>query len=276
MTARDLGRACPRRLEGRKALVTGGGRGIGRAIALRLAAEGAAVAICGRDESVLAETFEAIKQSGGKATWRAVDVSDAAAIDVFVHDTGVEFGGLDILVNNAALTAMSKIGFAPLVEMETAEWERTLAINLSGAFHASRAAGRIMREARRGAIVNVSSVHAHVPHALTPHYDAAKAGIESMTRNLALHLGRFNVRVNAVAPGPIDVWSGAKGNDPFSDEERAQQQNSTALGRAGTPEEVAAVVAFLASDEASYVTGSTVMVDGGFLLRHPGMSDGGD
>ena len=267
---------CPRRLEGRKALVTGGGRGIGRAIALRLAAEGASVAICGRDASVLAETFEAIKAAGGKATWRAVDVSDEAAIDHFVHDTKIEFGGLDILVNNAALTAMSKIGFAPLVEMTTEEWRRTLGINLDGAFHASRAAGNIMQAAGYGAIVNISSVHAHVPHATTPHYDVAKAGIESMTKNMALHLGRFGVRVNAIAPGPIDVWSGAKGNDPFTAEERTAQQRSTALRRAGNPEEVAAVAAFLASDEASYVTGATIPVDGGFLLRHPGMSDGSD
>jgi 3-oxoacyl-[acyl-carrier protein] reductase len=267
---------CPRRLEGRKALVTGGGRGIGRAIALRLAAEGASVAICGRDETVLADTFDAIKSAGGQATWRALDVSDEAALDAYIHDTQAEFSGLDILVNNAALTAMSKIGFAPLVEMSTEEWARTLAINLSGAFYASRAAGRIMQSAGFGAIVNISSVHAHVPHATTPHYDVAKAGIESMTKNMALHLGRFGVRVNAIAPGPIDVWSGAKGNDPFTAKERAAQQASTALRRAGSPEEVAAVAAFLASDEASYITGATIPVDGGFLLRHPGMSAGDD
>jgi 3-oxoacyl-[acyl-carrier protein] reductase len=267
---------CPRRLEGRKALVTGGGRGIGRAIAIRLAAQGASVAMCGRDERVLAETFDAIKSAGGCATWRSVDVSDEAAIDAYIHDTQTEFGGLDILVNNAALTAMSKIGFAPVVEMSTEEWARTLAINLSGAFYASRAAGKIMQAAGFGAIVNISSVHAHVPHATTPHYDVAKAGIESMTKNMALHLGRFGVRVNAIAPGPIDVWSGAKSRDPFTAEERAAQQTSTALRRAGSPEEVAAVAAFLASDEASYITGATIPVDGGFLLRHPGMSDGSD
>src|SRR6185437_13661542 len=105
-----------RRLEGRKALVTGGGRGIGRAIALRLAAEGACVAICGRDERVLSEAFETINQSGGKATWRRVDVSDEAAIDAFIVDTNTELGGLDIIVNNASLTSMSKIGHFPLVE----------------------------------------------------------------------------------------------------------------------------------------------------------------
>lgn len=263
-----------RRLEGRKALVTGGGRGIGRAIAIRLAAEGATVAICGRDEAVLADAFETIKRTGGKATWRRVDISDETAVDAFISDTHVEFGGLDILVNNASLTSMSKIGHAPVVEMSTAEWRRTMSINLDGAFYASRAAGKIMREAGHGAILNISSVHASIQNATTPHYDAAKSAIESLTRNMALHLGKHNVRVNAIAPGPIDVSGAGSGTIP--PEQREQQRRSTALGRTGRPEEIAAAAAFLVSDDASYVTGSTLVVDGGWLLRHPGMSDGGD
>jgi NAD(P)-dependent dehydrogenase (short-subunit alcohol dehydrogenase family) len=171
------------------------------------------------------------------------------------------------------LTAMSKIGFVPLVDMATEEWQRVLGVNLSSVFYVSRAAGRGMRERQRGAIVNVSSVHAHVPHALTPHYDAAKAAIEAVTRNLALYFGRYGVRVNAVAPGPIAVWEGDDGPDAYAPDDREVQKHATALGRFGRPEEIAAVVAFLASDEASYVTGTTIVADGGFLIRHPGMLD---
>ncbi len=261
------------RFAGRAALVTGGGKGIGRAVALRLASEGAAVAVAGREPGAIEAVAAEIERGGGRALARSLDVADEAAVDALVAETADMFGGLDVLVNNAALTAMSRIGFAPVLEMDTAEWQRVLGVNLSGAFYASRAAGRIMRDAGRGAIVNISSVHAHMPHALTPHYDATKAALEALTRNMALALGGRGVRVNAVAPGPIDVGGQT---DVYTPEQRAAQRRSTALERSGQPEEVAAVVAFLASDEGSYVTGQTWVVDGGFLIRHAGMSSGTD
>jgi 3-oxoacyl-[acyl-carrier protein] reductase len=261
------------RLEGQVAIVTGGGRGIGRAICHRLAAEGATVALCGRDLEPVQHVAAQIDPSGQRSLARSVDISEEAAIEQFVDEVAARFGGLDILVNNAALTAASRIGFAELVDMPTEEWTRVIGVNLSGAFYASRAAGRIMRERRSGAIVNISSVHAHVPHAQTPHYDAAKAGIEALTRNLALSLGPFGVRVNGVAPGPIDV-SGAA--DTFTPEQRAAQGRWTVLGRFGRPEEMAAVVTFLASDDASYVTGQTLVADGGFLIKHGGMMQADD
>ncbi len=260
-------------LDGQAAIVTGGGKGIGRAIAVRLAREGAAVAICGRDATAIEATVDAIKEAGGRALGRALDVTDQSALPDFVSQAHQQFGRLDVLVNNAALTAMSKIGFAAVPDMPPDEWRRVIDVNLTSAYDASHLAGQIMREQRSGSIITISSVHAHVPNALTPHYDAAKAGLEALTRSMALYFGRFGVRVNAVAPGPI-VEPGADGADAYTPEERESQRRSTALGRFGTPAEVAAVVAFLASDEASYITGSTLLVDGGFLLRHPGMSDG--
>ncbi len=143
-------------------------------------------------------------------------------------------------------------------------------------FYVSRATGKLLKARKRGAIVNVASVHAFVPYGPSPHYDAAKAGIVGLTRNLALYLGGFGIRVNAVAPGPIDVSETATNPDVYTPGSRAAQKQATVAGRHGRPEEVAAAIAFLASDDASYITGQTLAVDGGFLLRHPGMDPGWD
>jgi 3-oxoacyl-[acyl-carrier protein] reductase len=259
------------RLRGRVALVTGGGRGIGRAIAQRLGLEGASVVVAGREAGTLEATVDAIRAGDGTALAYQADVSDETAVASLVAYVEDRLGRIGMLVNNAAITATGGIGFTPAVEMSTGEWHRALDVNLTGTFLVSREVGRRMRQDGHGSIVNLSSVHAHVPHALTPHYDASKAAIEALTRSMALDLGPSGVRVNAVAPGPVETGRPAAVYGP---EEREQQRRSTAIGRFGRPEEVASVVAFLVSDEASFVTGQTIVVDGGFLLRHSGMERG--
>ncbi len=261
----------PPRLQGRVALVTGGGQGIGRAIPQRLGLDGASVVVTGRDAGTLEATADVIRAAGGTALARHADVLDEPAVSSLVAHVEDRMGRIGVLVNNAAITATGGIGFVPAVEMSTAEWQRVLDVNLTGTFLMSREIGRRMQQDGNGAIVNLSSVHAHVPHALTPHYDASKAAIEALTRSMALDLGPSGVRVNAVAPGPVETGRPASAYRP---EEREQQRRSTAIGRFGRPEEVASVVAFLVSDEASFVTGQTVVVDGGFLLRHSGMESG--
>lgn len=249
-----------------RVVVTGGGKGIGRAIVEHFAAIGAVVAFCGREQSALDALSAKLGASGTRTLARSVDVSDELAVDQFIAEVGKAFGGIDVLVNNASLTGMSGVSRAQFTDMSTEDWKRTLGVNLDGVFFTSRAAVSLMTAG--ASIINISSVHAHAPNANTPHYDAAKAAVEALTRNFALALGPRGIRVNAVAPGPIDVGDRVRLEGDVLDL-RKRLESTTILGRFGDPEEIATVVGFLASPAASYITGQTIVVDGGMLIKHP-------
>jgi glucose 1-dehydrogenase len=247
-------------LAGKVAIVTGAGSGIGYAIAELFAANGAALAINflghGDDAMKLAASIEA---SGGKAAALEADVSDAAAVESLVATTVQRFGGLDVLVNNAGIEKSQ-----PLLEVDEASWERTLAVDLKGPFLCLQAAARRMQETG-GSIVNISSIHEDFPFPGFTPYVAAKGGLRMLMRNAALELAPYGIRVNNIAPGAIATPINAA---TLADPAKVKRlQELVPLRRMGSAEEVAQVALFLASDRASYVTGSTYYVDGG-IVQH--------
>ena len=247
-----------KRLEDRVALVTGGSRGIGAAIALRLAAEGARVALnYAGNAAAAADVVARIESDGGVAVAFQADVSDSAACAALVEAVVSRFGTLDILVNNAGIT---RDGL--LVRMSDEDWSSVIDTNLSGAFYMTRAAGKVMMKARSGSIINISSVVGLTGNAGQVNYASAKAGLVGMTKSVARELASRGVRANVVAPGFIATDM----TDALPEAARAAAAAAIALGRFGSPEDVAACVAFLASDDASYLTGQTIAVDGGMTF----------
>jgi 3-oxoacyl-[acyl-carrier protein] reductase len=248
------------RLQGRVAFVTGAGRGIGAATALRLAADGAAIAVVDRAEDDTLDTVTAIRAAGGTAVGLDCDVSVAEQVDSAVNAAVDHLGGLDILVNNAGITRDNL-----LFKMTEDDWDAVLGVHLRGAFLCSKAAQAHMTAKRWGKIVNLSSTSA-LGNRGQANYSAAKAGIQGFTRTLAIELGPFNINVNAIAPGFVasamtDATAERMGItvDQFRDTVAA----ATPLRRIGVPDDIANVVAFLVSDDPSYITGQTVYVDGG-------------
>ncbi|MGB4442180.1 MAG: 3-oxoacyl-[acyl-carrier-protein] reductase [Coriobacteriia bacterium] len=248
----------PGRLEDRVALVTGASRGIGAAIAERLAAEGATVAVnyAGRADAA-ADVVARIEAGGGSARAFQADVSDAPACSKLVADVFGAFGRLDVLVNNAGIT---RDGL--LVRMSDDDWSAVIDTNLSGAFYATRAASKIMMKARSGSIITIASVVGLVGNAGQVNYAAAKAGLVGMTKSVARELASRGVRSNAIAPGFIATDM----TDALPDAAREAAAATIAMARFGTPEDIAAAVAFLASDDASYITGQVIAVDGGMTF----------
>jgi 3-oxoacyl-[acyl-carrier protein] reductase len=245
---------------GRVALVTGGSRGIGRACAVALAREGHRVAVCyGHDEAAADETRAAIESAGGEALALKADVADAAAVDAAFGEVEAAWGRVEVLVVNAGI---NRDGL--LLRMSDEQWREVVDTDLGGAFHAVRRAATGMVRSRWGRIVLVGSVVAFSGSGGQVNYGAAKAGLVGLARSTARELGSRNIAVNVVAPGPITTAM----TDALSEERRAELTRQVPLGRFGTPEEVASVVAFLCSDGAAYISGAVVPVDGGMGMGH--------
>jgi glucose 1-dehydrogenase len=258
-----------RRLEGKRALVTGASSGIGRAIAQRLAREGASVVVNYLSNSQAAEeVVKEINAAGAKGIAIQADVSNEQQVDAMFERAVAELGGLEILVNNAGMETHH-----PFLEMPLDAWRKVIDVDLTGAFLCAQRAARVMTQSGAGgSIVNITSVHQIIPWGGYAHYCAAKAGLDMMSKTIALELAKQKVRVNSVAPGAIatpinqNVWGNHEGLKDLL--------RKIPTERMGQPEEIATVVAFLSSDEASYVTGATLYADGGMTL-YPEFRQGG-
>jgi 3-oxoacyl-(acyl-carrier-protein) reductase len=244
--------------DGRVALVTGASRGIGAAIALELARTGHRVACLASSDGGTATQTE-IEAAGGIALAVRADVGDAATVDAAFKDVEEAFGPVEVLVNNAGVTADGLVA-----RMTDEQWDSVVRTNLGGAFHTVRRATPKMMRARWGRIVNVSSVSGQIGTAGQANYSAAKAGLLGLSRAVARELAPRNITCNVVAPGPIVTAM----TDAMPADWRGVMEAVVPLGRLGTPEEVAAVVGFLCSDAAGYVTGALVPVDGGLGMGH--------
>jgi 3-oxoacyl-[acyl-carrier protein] reductase len=239
------------------ALVTGASRGLGKAIAIALAAEGASIAAVARSEEALKETLETIRATGGTAEPYALDVADDKTVEAAVEKIAVRFGRVDILVNNAGVT---RDGL--LMRMKSEDWDAVINTNLKGAFHLTKQVGRLMVRQRAGRIINISSVIGLMGNAGQANYAASKAGLIGFSKSVAREFASRNITCNVVCPGFIetDMTRG------LGDDLRKKLLERIPLQRLGQPEDVAGTVAFLCSPAASYITGQILTVDGGMVM----------
>jgi 3-oxoacyl-[acyl-carrier protein] reductase len=244
----------------RVAIVTGAARGIGAATALRLARDGFAVGVLDLDEAGAKGTAEQITSAGGKAVAVAVDVSDADAVSTAVETVATELGGPTVLINNAGVTRDNM-----LFKMTDSDWDTVMGVHLKGAFLMTRAVQKHMVEAKFGRVVNLSSVSA-LGNRGQANYSTAKAGLQGLTKTLAIELGKFGVTANAIAPGFIETEmtraTAERMGVPFDDFVKGASQGIP-VGRVGQPEDIAALVSYLVSDEAGFVSGQVIYAAGG-------------
>ena len=244
-------------LKGKVAIITGGARGIGRAIAHVFAREGCDIAICDINAEALETTRKEIESLGRHVVTGIVDVTKAQEVDSFVQKTLDKFGKIDILVNNAGITRDSL-----LVRMSEADWDLVMAVNLKGAFNFTKAVSKVMMKQRDGRMVNIASIIGIMGNAGQANYAASKGGLIAFTKTVAKELASRNVRANAIAPGFIQTDMTAK----LSDEVKSEMLKYVPLGKLGTVEDVAHLALFLAGDDSSYITGQVVQVDGGMVM----------
>ena len=244
-------------LAGKIAVVTGAGRGIGRAIAERFAQEGADVALCGRTPATLEAVAAQVRAAGRQALPLTVDVTQAAAVDGLVQTVLDKFGRLDILVNNAGVTRD-----ALLIRMKDADWDEVLAVNLTGTFLCTRAVARVMMRQRSGRIINLASIVGLTGNAGQTNYAASKAGILGLTKSVAKELAGRGVTVNAIAPGFVETEM----TQGLSDDVKTYWRGLIPLQTFGQPEDVASAALFLASEGARYITGHVLAVEGGLSM----------
>jgi NAD(P)-dependent dehydrogenase (short-subunit alcohol dehydrogenase family) len=244
-------------LQGRTAIVTGAGRGIGRAIAVALARAGADVALASRTPAELEEVASEIRAGGRRALVAPTDVTDRLAVEALVDRTIAELGRLDVMVNNAGIAPFT----TPFLDTSPEDFDACFRANVDAVVHGARAAGRVLLAQGSGCVLNLASIDAFMAEVGLAYYNAAKAAVVSLTRTLALEWAAGGVRVNAIAPGWIDT--------PMNAPEKADPQAEARIlaqipmGRWGRPEEIAAAAVFLCSDAASFITGEVLVVDGG-------------
>jgi NAD(P)-dependent dehydrogenase (short-subunit alcohol dehydrogenase family) len=245
-------------LQSRIAVVTGGARGIGRAIALRLGGEGATVSVCDLDLEGANSVAEEIRRPGGSSSAYRLDAADEPAVKAFFRALRMEHGGLDILVNNAGLCRNVLIE-----DIDGQEWDRYLQVNLKSVFLCSKEALLLMKERRSGKIISLASAAAKIGGVVAgAHYAAAKAGVICFTKSLALQAAPYGINVNAIAPGPIATAM----TDAWGPELKEAFVEKIPLHRYGTPEEVAEVALLLASDRAAFITGEVIDINGGLVM----------
>ncbi len=249
---------CEQKLKDRVAIITGGAQGIGRAIAEKLAGEGAKIIIVDVAEEIAKKTADEISKSQNVATLSLkVDVSSSIETEQMIKKTVEKFGRIDIMINNAGITRDNL-----LIRMSDDEWDKVIAINLKGVFNCSKAAAKIMMKQRAGKIVNIASVVGLMGNAGQANYSASKGGVIALTKTMARELASRNINVNAVAPGFIKTAMTEK----LSDEQKKKLTDLIPLARLGETQDVANTVAFLCTDESSYITGEVISVNGGMYM----------